>query len=162
MVPTGEALEHPAAPLLLELATVGCRADVGEGCTLEMLDAAILKGSHPSAMEPEAAAQLRKEALEKVGQGYARLVQWAELRRAPPKNLKISPIAAIDALQDFSTLIKVLGRQATHCCKLMEDPGYICYCNASKLGAGGSGYLAHDTSSPSYGGFNGRKTSASR
>jgi hypothetical protein len=79
MVPTGEALEHPAAPLLLELATVGCWADVGEGWTLEMLDAAILKGSHPSAMEPEAAAQLREERLEKLGQGYARLVQWAEL-----------------------------------------------------------------------------------
>jgi hypothetical protein len=95
MVPTGEALEHPAAPLLLEIATLGCRADVGEEWTLEMLDAAISKGSHPSAMEPEAAAQLREETLEKVGQGYARLVQWAELRRAPPKNLKISPIAAI-------------------------------------------------------------------
>ena len=81
--------------LLLALATVGCRADVGEGWTLEMLDAAILKGSHPSAMEPEAAAQLREETLEKVGQGYARLVQWAELQWAPPKNLKISPIAAI-------------------------------------------------------------------
>ena len=30
MVPMGEALEHPAAPLLLEIATLGCRADVGE------------------------------------------------------------------------------------------------------------------------------------
>jgi hypothetical protein len=62
---------------------------------MDMLEAAIEKGSHPSAMEPEAAGQLREETLEKVAQGYARLVTWAELKRDPPKNLKISPIAAI-------------------------------------------------------------------
>jgi hypothetical protein len=95
MAPSGEALHHPAAPLLLELATVGCHADVGEGWTMDMLEAAIAKGSHPSAMEPEASAQLREETLEKVAQGYARLVEWTEVKRAPPKNLKISPIAAI-------------------------------------------------------------------
>jgi hypothetical protein len=79
----------------LELATIGCRAEVGEGWMIQVLEAAIKKGSHPSAMEPEAAAQLREETLEKVAQGYARLVQWAEVKRAPPRTLKISPIAAI-------------------------------------------------------------------
>ena len=62
---------------------------------MEMLEAAIEKGSHPSAMEPEAAGQLRAETLEKVAQGYARLVTWAELKRNRPRNLKISPIMAI-------------------------------------------------------------------
>ena len=43
-----------------------------------------------------------------------------------------------DALQDFGTLIKVLGRRPTHCRELVvDDPGYIGYCDASKLGAGG-------------------------
>jgi hypothetical protein len=42
------------------------------------------------------------------------------------------------ALQDFGTLIKVLGRRPTHCKELVvEDPSYIGYCDASKLGAGG-------------------------
>ncbi len=95
MAPSGEALNHPAAPLLLELATMGCKADVGERWTMDMLEAAIAKGSHPSAMEPEVATQLRAETLEKVAQGYARLVTWAELKDDTPKNLKISPIAAI-------------------------------------------------------------------
>jgi hypothetical protein len=57
MAPSGEALNHPAAPLLLELATLGCPAEVGEGWSMEMLEAAIEKGSHPSAMEPEAAGK---------------------------------------------------------------------------------------------------------
>ena len=71
MVPSGDTLHHLAAPLLLELATVGCRADVGEGWTMDMLEAAIAKGAHPSAMEPEASAQLQEEMLEKVAKGYA-------------------------------------------------------------------------------------------
>jgi hypothetical protein len=79
MAPSGPALEHPAAPLLLELATMGCHADIGEAWTLEMLEEAIAKGAHPSAMEPVPAAQLREETLEKVAQGYARLVSWAEI-----------------------------------------------------------------------------------
>jgi hypothetical protein len=80
MVPSGAALDHPEAPLLLELATVGCPADVGEQWTMEMIEAAIRHGAHPSAMQPEAAAQLRAETLEKVEQGYARLVLWEEIQ----------------------------------------------------------------------------------
>jgi hypothetical protein len=95
MAPSGPALEHPAAPLLLELATVGCTAAIDGNWTLEMLEAAMERGAHPSALIPEAATQLREETLEKVAQGYARLVSWASLKNNPPKNLKISPIAAI-------------------------------------------------------------------
>jgi hypothetical protein len=95
MAPSGPALEHPAADLLLELATVGCSSHIGEQWSMEMLDAAIRKGAHPSAMLPEAAKQLRDETLEKVAQGYARLVRWEDIKANPPPNLKISPIAAI-------------------------------------------------------------------
>ena len=95
MAPSGPALEHPAAPLLLELATLGCTAALNESWTMEMFEEAMQRRAHPSALVPEAAAQLREETLEKVAQGYARLVTWAELKHNPPKNLKISPIAAI-------------------------------------------------------------------
>jgi hypothetical protein len=36
---------------------------------MEMLEAAIGKGAHPSAIVPEAVTQLREETLEKVAQG---------------------------------------------------------------------------------------------
>jgi hypothetical protein len=43
-----------------------------------------------------------------------------------------------EALRDFSTLIRVLGHRPSHCRELVvDDPGYIGYCDASKLGAGG-------------------------
>jgi hypothetical protein len=94
MAPSGPALDHPAAQLLLELATLGCSSEMGAKWQLDLLEAAIKKG-HPSALVPEAATQLRAETLEKVEQGYARLVRWADIKDNPPPNLKVSPIAAI-------------------------------------------------------------------
>jgi hypothetical protein len=95
MHPSGPALDHPAAPLLLELATVGCMVAIDGEWTMDMLEAVITRGAHPSALVPEATVQLCKETLEKVEQGYAWLVTWAELKNNPPPNLKISPIVAV-------------------------------------------------------------------
>jgi hypothetical protein len=61
---------------------------------MEMLEAAIAKGSHPLARVPEAAAQLRGETLEKVEQGYARLELWEKLKkktRATSRYLRSQP-----------------------------------------------------------------------
>jgi hypothetical protein len=58
MAPSGPALLHPAAPLLLELATLGCSSDTGDSWCMDLLEAAIKKGAHPSALVPEAATQL--------------------------------------------------------------------------------------------------------
>jgi hypothetical protein len=52
----------------------------------------------------------------------------------------MSKIPLCDELQDFRTLIKVLGRCPTTYCRevVVDDPGYnIGYCDASTLGAGG-------------------------
>ena len=95
MLPTGPALDHPAAPLLLQYATSGCPAPVTDPFPLSALEAAIARGAHPSATAPKAAAALRKEVQEKVAQGYARLIPWTDLRQNLPTNIRISPIAAI-------------------------------------------------------------------
>ena len=59
------------------------------------MKAAIQKGAHPSARAPEAAAACRTETLEKVEQGFAKLVKWSDMQANPPTNLKMSPLAAI-------------------------------------------------------------------
>jgi hypothetical protein len=74
LLPTGPALDHPAAPLLLQYATSGCPAPVKDSFPLSALEAAIARGAHPSATAPKAAAALQKEVQEKVAQGYARLI----------------------------------------------------------------------------------------
>jgi hypothetical protein len=71
MLPTGPALDHPAAPLLQHYAEQGCPANVQQPFTLRELEAAIQRGAHPSACKPEAAAALLRETQEKVAKGYA-------------------------------------------------------------------------------------------
>ena len=81
--------------MLVEFATAGCDAAIDTQWTMEMIEVAITRGSHPSAQLPEPATQLRQETLEKIKQGYACLVTWDSIKGNPPPNLKISPIAAI-------------------------------------------------------------------
>ena len=95
MCPTGPALNHPAAPVLLKYATDGCPVDCGADWSLEKLDEAVAYAAHPSAEAPEATKALHEEVMEKVTDGYVDLIPWDVLRKNPPKQLKISPIAAI-------------------------------------------------------------------
>ena len=95
MMPNGPALKHPAAKLLLEIAVDGIDTGITQEYPLEVLEAAIHRGAHPSAQELAAATALRLEILEKVQQGFARLIPWKVLKTQLPRLLKLSPIAAI-------------------------------------------------------------------
>jgi hypothetical protein len=95
MAPSGPELNHPAAPLLLELATLEYSSDTGDQWHMEFLEAAIRKGAHQSEMVLEVAEKLRTETLEKVEQQCTCLVRWANIKDNPLRNLKVSPISAI-------------------------------------------------------------------
>ena len=99
MFPGAIAQQHPAGPMLKEFGTHGCPVEVSEDWTMDQLDSAVAYGAHPSAESPEASQALRQEALEKVDQGFAKLIPWKEIRALILKglktNTKISPIAAI-------------------------------------------------------------------
>jgi len=56
MHPDPSMQHHPVYPLLFEYATEGCPIDCGMPWTREHLEAAIARGPHISAKEPEAAA----------------------------------------------------------------------------------------------------------
>ena len=105
MAPLGEALNHLMAPLLLELATLGCTANVGEGWTLEMLETAIKKESHPSAMVPEAAGQLQSETLEKVAKAMPGSLLGRSYSGTHPRTSK--------SLRLLQSLTKVRGFRMT-------------------------------------------------
>ena len=95
MCPQGLALHHPAAGTLLKYATQGCPVNAGRPWTREEMEAAIQRGPHVSAMEPEAMQQLHEEVREKVQKGQVRVVTWDSIKDKPPRELKISPIAMI-------------------------------------------------------------------
>jgi hypothetical protein len=95
MCPSNLAIHHPAAVTLLKHASGGCPANTGRPWTKEEMQAAIDRGPHVSALDPEAIEQLQQEVQDKVKKGQARLVLWDEIKKDPPKELKISPIAMI-------------------------------------------------------------------
>ena len=53
--PTGPALNHPAADMLLQFGTTGCPVDCGQPWTRSQLEAAIQYAAHPSAKDTTAA-----------------------------------------------------------------------------------------------------------
>ena len=95
MCPSGLALHHPAAASLLKYATSGCPVMPGRDWTVEEIEAAVMRGPHVSALEPEAIEQLAGELEHKVKIGQARIVNWEDIKHDPPKHLKVSPLAMI-------------------------------------------------------------------
>ena len=81
--------------MLLKWATKGCPLDYGEPWSHNRIQAAVDKAAHPSAQSQAATTACRNEALERVKDKCVRLVKWDNIKHNPPKNLKISPIAAI-------------------------------------------------------------------
>lgn len=95
MCPRGPALDHPFAETLLAYAETGCTVDCGEPWSLEQIEAAIARGAHSSAKEQDAAEYAWREAEEKAARGYCQIYKWKDLKLNCPKELKISPLAAI-------------------------------------------------------------------
>ena len=95
MCPKGLALHHPAAGKLLEYATGGCPTNTGKDWTVEQMRAAVERGPHVSALEPDAIEQLKGEIAEKVRIGQCRVVEWDSIKENPPRQLKVSPLAMI-------------------------------------------------------------------
>jgi hypothetical protein len=60
-----------------------------------MMQAAVDRGPHQSALAVEAIEQLTAEVAAKVAAGQARIVDWLDIQDDPPPQLKISPISMI-------------------------------------------------------------------
>ena len=79
---------------------------------------AIAKGPHVLAQDPRAGAQFRTEAQDKARHSFCNIMRWADIRDAPPMNLKISPITGIPhksrlwrAILDLSFDLMVMGQR---------------------------------------------------
>ena len=95
MCPARQAIGHPAATLLRHYAETGCPVRTGKQWTKEMMWEAVERGPHRSALTSQAMEHFANEAREKVEKGQARLIRWDTIKDNPPRELKISPIAAV-------------------------------------------------------------------
>ena len=112
------ANSHPAAKILHNLSTEGCPLDCGEEWSEEHLLAALKRGPHISAKEPEAIKYLLQETQEKIKGNYLKVVKWGDIKHNHPKNMKISPIALIPhksrsfrCILDLSFQLKVKNKK---------------------------------------------------
>jgi hypothetical protein len=111
MCPTGQARTHPTAGVLQEWATFGCPTRTGNPWTKEEIWEAVKQGPHQSALTPEAIAHFTEEAAEKVRTNQAHIVVWEDIKDKPPRELKISPIAAIShRLKAFCSILDLSFR----------------------------------------------------
>eukprot|EP00956_Cyclotella_meneghiniana_P024898 scaffold50779_cov23-Cyclotella_meneghiniana.AAC.1 len=120
MCPQGLALHHPAAGALLEYATQGCPCNTGKDWTKEQLWAAVERGPHVSALEPDAIEQMEQEIAEKQKQGQVKVVLWDDIKDNPPAQLKVSPLAMIPhksrkyrAILDLSFPVRLKNEDGT-------------------------------------------------
>ena len=95
MHPRKEVLDHPSATRQVEYATVECPADCGPAWNLQHIVSALQHGPHKSALKSKALEALHTEVDEKVKQGYAKIIQWKDIKNNLPKNFKVSPVAMI-------------------------------------------------------------------
>ena len=95
MAPQGLAQKHEAAELLADWEKFGCPTQTGRNWTVEEIQAAIDRGPHKSALEPDAIAHFAEEVADKVAKGQARVVLWDDIKLNHPPQLKVSPVAAI-------------------------------------------------------------------
>ncbi len=74
MAPQGLALHHKAAGLLTNWEQFSCPSSTGQDWTSAKIQAAINRGPHKSALEPDAIAHFTTEVRNKVDKGQAQVV----------------------------------------------------------------------------------------
>jgi len=94
MCPRNLALHHPAAATLLQYATGGCPVKSGKPWTREEIEAAIARGNHSSAQEPEAIRFHMEQVNDKIANNQCRIVLWDDIKDNIPPQLKV-PLAMV-------------------------------------------------------------------
>ena len=89
------ATVYDAILILQGYAREECPVKCGPDWSREHIELMLTRGPHRLALAKKAMSQLRQENIDKVAQGYARVVRWGDIKRTCPSKLKISPVAMI-------------------------------------------------------------------
>jgi hypothetical protein len=95
MQPQLRAAGHPFFPTLHEWGTDGVPVDCGPDWSWDVIEHAVERGPHRSAMEKENIALVHEDVQYQVDAGFSRIVLWSDLQELRPSKLKISPMAVV-------------------------------------------------------------------
>ena len=95
MRPQDAARAHEFGPALEHYAVHGVPVDCGPDWTRDQIIAAVERGPHQSATTADAVALFADDIQYQVDAGFTRIVDWEDVKRNMPANLKISPVAVV-------------------------------------------------------------------
>ena len=95
MQPQKLAAGHPFFPTLHQWGSHGVPVDCGPDWQWDAVLAAVARGPHRSALEPENIALVHEDVQYQVDAGFSKIVSWDDLKQLKPRRLKISPIAVV-------------------------------------------------------------------
>ena len=95
MRPRYQAQQHPAANILNSYSNNGVPVECRPNWSYDKVLTLLLRGPHCSAHTKDTIEQLQAETMEKVKEGYARVLTWGEVKNKLPPQLKLSSVAMI-------------------------------------------------------------------
>jgi hypothetical protein len=95
MQPQQLAESHPFFHTLRQWGSQGVPVDCGPDWEWDAVLAAVARGPHRSAMEPENIQLVHEDVQYQVDAGFSKIVLWEDLKKLKPGTLKISPLAVV-------------------------------------------------------------------
>jgi hypothetical protein len=95
MQPQARAQSHPFSPTLHQWATAGVPVDCGPNWEWDVIEQAVARGPHRSALEADNIALVHEDIQYQVDAGFSTIMLWSDLQKLRPSNLKISPMAVV-------------------------------------------------------------------
>jgi hypothetical protein len=93
--PQDGAKGHPFYPTLQQWAAKGVPVDCGPDWDPAIIEQAVARGPHRSALDPENAATVQEDVQYQVDAGFSQIFTWEEVQKLQPKQLKVSPMAVV-------------------------------------------------------------------
>ena len=86
---------HPFYPTLQQWGADGVPVDCGPDWDWDVIELAVPRGPHRSALDPENAATVQEDVQYQVDAGFSQNFTWEEVKLLRPKKLKVSPMAVV-------------------------------------------------------------------
>jgi hypothetical protein len=106
MQPQALAAGRPFFPTLHQWGSHGgVPLDCGPDWQWDLVLAAVARGPHCSALEPENISLVHEDVQHQVDAGFSKIVLWDDIKQLKPRKLKISPIAVVPQKNQRGRLI---------------------------------------------------------
>ena len=95
MQPNTDRQDHSFLPTLKRWAAHGVPVDCGPDWSWTVIEQAVLRGPHRSALTKDSLQLFHEDIQYQVKAGFSQVVPWSDIQRLRPPHLKVSPVAVV-------------------------------------------------------------------